>query len=411
MQLKLSDDLTSKLIKEYGSPLYVFDKTGFERDYKSLLEAFRKYYSKYNIAYSYKTNYTPKVCELVEDLGGYAEVVSGMEYTLAKRLGYENKKIMYNGPVKGEEMYEHIALGGTVNIDNLEEFSSIVDYALSHVNQTVRVAFRVNIDICQGFVSRFGVDTENGDFDAILNKAKEISNIEIVGIHCHIGRSRSLQAWKNRIEQIFSLIDKYFEIPPKFIDLGSGMNSIMESSLMEQFGGDIPSFQEYADVVGKAFQGKYGQLEEELQPELFTEPGTTLISGHLSFLTTVQCIKNIKGRTFAIFDGSDGNMGDICRLKQLPISVHAFGKNRRDVTDTDFTGYTCIEHDVMYKGYSGLLGTGDVVEFRNVGSYSNVFKPPFIYPNCAMVSIDENEKIELIKSAETFDYIFETYKF
>ena len=142
MQTKLSDEMAAKLIKEYGSPLYVFDKAGFENDYKNLLAAFRKYYPKYKIAYSYKTNYTPKVCELVKALGGYAEVVSGMEYTLAKHLGYENEKIMYNGPVKGKEMYEHIALGGTVNIDNLNEFSRVVDYALSHSDQGKNKAYR-----------------------------------------------------------------------------------------------------------------------------------------------------------------------------------------------------------------------------------------------------------------------------
>lgn len=399
------------LIKKYGSPLYVFDKTGFEENYKSLLNAFRNIYPKYNIAYSYKTNYTPKICELVKNLGGYAEVVSGMEYALAKRIGYENENIIYNGPIKGSQMYEHIKAGGTLNVDNIDEFENIERYAVEHKNEQIKLAFRVNLDIGQGFISRFGIDISNGDLDSTIEKAKKIENIRIVGLHCHIGRSRSLNAWKQRVDQILPIVDKYFSKPPKFIDLGSGMNSVMEPSLAEQFGGNIPSFTDYAAIVATAFKEKYGMLPTEQMPELITEPGTTLVSGFLSFLTTVKCIKHIKGKTFATFDGSNGNMGDICGLKQLPISVHAGGIKRNEVTDTDFTGYTCIEHDVMYKGYTGPLGVDDIVEFRNVGSYSNVFKPPFIYPNCAMVSVDSDGNTELIKETEDFDYIFEKYIF
>ena len=68
------------LEKEYGSPLYIFHAGEFKKNYMDLLETFRKIYPKYNIAYSYKTNYTPKICKLVKELGGLAEVVSEMEY-------------------------------------------------------------------------------------------------------------------------------------------------------------------------------------------------------------------------------------------------------------------------------------------------------------------------------------------
>ena len=93
---ELNKKQVQELIKQYGSPLYVFHKDEFVRNYKQLLNAFTRIYPKYNIGYSFKTNYTPKIINIVKDLGGLAEVVSNMEYELAKHIGYTNKEIIYN---------------------------------------------------------------------------------------------------------------------------------------------------------------------------------------------------------------------------------------------------------------------------------------------------------------------------
>ncbi len=399
-----------EMIKKYGSPLYVFDEEAFVNNYQQLLNAFRSIYPKYNIAYSYKTNYTPYICKTVKALGGYAEVVSGMEYQVAKKVGYDSKHIIFNGPVKGPELFTQLAEGGVVNVDNLEELHAVIAFAKAHPAQQYELAFRVNIDIEQGFISRFGVDADNGDLAYAFSAVAEVENLSMVGLHCHIGRSRGLSAWKNRVDIMLGLVDRYFAEPPRFIDLGSGMYSVMEPELAEQFGGNIPTYADYAAIVATAFAKKYGHLSDDQKPELISEPGTTVISGYLSFLTGVLSIKTVKGKTIATFDGSIGNMGDICKLKRLPISVFSESE-QKNVENADFVGYTCLEHDVMYKDYCGPLAVGDVVEFRNVGSYSNVFKPPFIAPNCAMVARRPGGELCLIKRRETMEDIFATYSF
>ena len=181
--------------------------------------------------------------------------------------------------------------------------------------------------------------------------------------------------------------------------------------LAAQFGGNIPKFSEYAEVIGRAMAEKYGHLPEAEQPVLFTEPGTTLISGCMSFLATVETIKTVKGKTYVTFNCSGGNMGDICHLKNLPILVYHNGAETRQVNDATFVGYTCLEHDHIYEGFEGEIAAGDTVQFRNVGSYSNVFKPPFILPNCAMVELGIDGHAELIKRKETIEDLFQTYVF
>lgn len=415
MNCKLSKEQVLSYVKEYGSPLYVFHAEEFKTNYVELLNTMHNVYPKYNIAYSYKTNYTPKIISLVKELGGLAEVVSEMEYTLAKKIGYSNEKIIYNGPVKGNRLFEHIQEGGIANIDSIDELMTVVDFAQKNLNRSYKIAFRVNIDINQGFISRFGIDAyEEENKHAEIEKAfalvKEQKNIEVVGLHCHVGQSRSIDAWKNRVRIMFKLVDRYFEKTPEFIDFGSGMNSVMEPELANQFGGHIPSFDEYARVVAEAMQEKYGNLPWNEQPNLYTEPGTTLISGCMSFLGTVKTIKNVKGKNYVTFDCCGGNMGDICHLKQLPISIYHMGEVIKKLENATFVGYTCLEHDHIYEGFDGGLAVGDVVQFRNVGSYSNVFKPPFILPNCAMIQIDDSG-VSLIKRTETIDDLFQTYMF
>ena len=62
MNCKLTDRLVDRITGEFGSPVYVFHEEAFAANYRALLEAFRAIYPKYNIAYSYKTNYTPCIC-------------------------------------------------------------------------------------------------------------------------------------------------------------------------------------------------------------------------------------------------------------------------------------------------------------------------------------------------------------
>ena len=64
-----------ELDKKFGSSIYLFKEEDFVNNYKEFKSCFDKYYSKYVLAYSYKTNYTPAICKIVKELGGYAEVV------------------------------------------------------------------------------------------------------------------------------------------------------------------------------------------------------------------------------------------------------------------------------------------------------------------------------------------------
>jgi len=302
-----------------------------------------------------------------------------MEYTLAKKLGYSDDRIIFNGPSK-EEFPDCI-----LNVDNLDELA---------VAPNKKLGIRVNIDVGQGFISRFGITD--------LDEAFRIAGDRIVGIHCHISQARSLEAWEKRTRIMLDIADRYFpEGKLEYIDLGSGMYGDMADALKNQFS-NVPTYEEYAAVtaglVAEHFRGRHC-------PILFTEPGTTLINRYIDFVSKVVSIKEIRGKTFVELNCSKHNLGEICELKKLPITVLPQGGQQRRIVDGELVGYTCLEHDVVYRGFTGDLAVGDIIVFGNVGGYSLVSKPPFIRPNCRMVT----DSGMVIKQKETFEEVFQTY--
>ena len=403
-------DQLKSLESQFGSPMYLFREEDFVNNYKEFVACFNKHYSKYQLSYSYKTNYTPYICKLVKSLGGYAEVVSDMECGVALAVGYEPEHIVYNGPFKGELGEKCLLEGGLVNVDNLEELKGVCKLANEHQDKKIEIGIRVNINIGQSFISRFGIDMDSDDLKKAFDMVSEVGNLEVVGLHCHVGQSRTVEAWSNRAKIMLGLADKYFpNKAPKYIDIGSGMFARMEESLAKQFGDNIPTFEDYAAAVAVPFAEHYKHLSQEDKPMLLTEPGTTVINSYIDFIGKVRSIKHIKGRDFVVLNCSKDNLGDICKMKKMPLQIVHVNEEQEILKDAEFTGYTCLEHDVMYPDYNGSLGVGDYVIFGNVGGYSNVSKPPFIFWNSPMIAKKADGSLSVMKKGETFEDIFATY--
>lgn len=398
-----------ELLVKYGSPLYVFHDAEFIENYEHLCRAMRAYYPNYNPGYSYKTNYTPHICKLVKRLGGYAEVVSDMEMWVALQCGYEHSKIIYNGPCKGPMLEDHLLKGGILNIDNEDEAKRVVVLAQQHQDKTFKVNIRITARIDIGFVSRFGIEDGSPQMERVVAMLKKQSNVKLVGLHMHVSRARYLSAWQERIDQILEAADRYIDGVPEFIDLGSGMFADMEGYLKDQFTIDVPSYEEYAEAVAGTMAKHYA--DSDVKPLLVTEPGTTVVSRYMSLITTITGLKEIAGRNIAVCDCDIHEAGETAMMMKVPYTHYEVGEGELSKIPIDITGFTCLEQDTLFKDFPEALKVGDVVEFRNVGGYSVVYKPPFIQPCCAMVAIKEDGSIKEIKRKETFEDIFQTFIF
>lgn len=56
--LNLTSEMMSELCDVYGNAFYLLDSKKFSNNFVELSNEFKKIYPNFNIAYSYKTNYT-----------------------------------------------------------------------------------------------------------------------------------------------------------------------------------------------------------------------------------------------------------------------------------------------------------------------------------------------------------------
>ena len=396
-----------QLSEKVGDAFYMLDSKQFRENFIELKSEFSKIYSNFNIAYSYKTNYTPKLCQIVNELGGFAEVVSDMEMEIALRIGVEPEQIIWNGPYKNAKKVEQLlVMGGTVNIDSAYEIDLVADIADRHPNHKLNIGIRCNFDVGDGIVSRFGFDIESDDFKKALTLFGAHKNLYLIGLQCHFA-TRRLETWRPRAEGMLALIDK-LGIAPEHIDLGGGLFGKMADSLKMQFDSEIPTYKQYAEAVAPTFAEHFRNSKKK--PLLLIEPGSALVGDCMKFASRVVNIKEVRGKAIATLLGSIYNINPTLNKKNPPIEVYAMGEKQREYKDLDFGGFTCIESDYLYRHYDGKLAKGDMVVFGNAGSYSIVLKPPFILPNFPIIDITDG-KLEMIKRGEVFDDLFHTFTF
>lgn len=406
---RMTRETVEALAAVYGDSFYILDTDVFGENCHQLLDAFRKYYGKTNIAYSYKTNYIPELGMIVDRIGGYAEVVSAMELEIAKRIGVQPERIIWNGPVKSKEETEPFLLsGGTVNIDNIRELQIVSDFAGKHKDRQIHVGVRCNYDIGDGVVSRFGIDTESNEIDEAFRKIASVDNLVLTNLQAHFAK-RHYRYWSAKAKGMLAVYEKAtaeYGLHPQWLDLGGGLSGHMPDSLREQLGLDRFSFDDYASRSARLFDEYFGDKADK--PWLFIEPGTAVAADCMRYVCRVENIRQIRGKTIITTNGSQKNisMSGI----NPPMEVIPCGGKAAVCKDADVAGYTCIESDYLYKEFTGEISVGDFLVFGSCGSYSVVMKPPFILPNVPVIYINSEEPV-LIKRAETFDDVFQTYIF
>lgn len=394
-----------QLRKEYGDAFYLLDSEQYKNNFLELRETFRKIYPNFNIAYSYKTNYTPKFCKIVNELGGYAEVVSEMELEIALRVGVKPNRIIWNGPIKNpKKLEDFLVAGGTDNIDSVEELEVVKDIAAKHPDKTLNLGIRCNYEVNDGVISRFGFDVDGDGFKKVLAFVTSTPNVHFINFQCHFAK-RQIEYWPARAKGMVELIDRLGIIPER-IDIGGGLFGKMADSLKAQFTTEIPDYQAYAEAAARVFAEYFA--DKGVKPELLIEPGSAVVGDCMKFVGTVKTIKNVRGKWFATILGSQKNIS--MTGINPPMEVIAMGGEQKEYENLDMVGFTCIEGDVLYHNYNGKLAHEDAIVISNCGSYSLVMKPPFILPNFPVLDIC-GENTEIIKRGEVFDDLFQTFNF
>ena len=398
-----------KLSKTYGQSFFILDSEKFRKNYIKFSKAFKSHYPKICIGYSYKTNYTPHLCQIVNQEGGYAEIASEMEYEAAKKIGVPIKKIIYNGPNKSKKSFiEAARKGSIINLDNANEISFLKTAARINLKNKIKIVLRINFDIGKK-ISRFGFDPEGKEFNIILSQIRDLPNVSLVGLHCHFP-FRDLKSFNLRAQKLSSLIKVIFPKKlPEIINIGGGYYSeniptkLVKSKL---------KYSDYAKVIGKVLSKKFSK--EKKWPTLFLEPGTALVSDCQIFCTRVNSVKKVRGIGFATVAGSVIDISPNTRSSKLPVQavLNPNVKRNKFHSTYNIVGYTCIESDYLTHNFNAPLLEGDFVVYSNVGSYSVVMRPPFILPsNPILLYQGKKRPLKLIKKTQSNKDVFRLFKY
>ena len=377
---QISYNLLKKLDGKFGTPFYLMDVEKYRNNINGFLTAFKKRYEKVVAGYSFKTNYVPALCKIALDEGLMAEVVSEMEYELARKIGFE--KIIFNGPIKRSVIFEKaLEHGAIINLDSEYEVEMICEYAKKHPDTYLQVGMRININLinengnsviqCGLRFGRFGFPSDIiGRNIYRLRKA----GIMIVSLHGHTSTSdRAVLNYKVITQHMLHVCELYELNELEWFDIGGGYFGAAPEG-MDLTG--RPTYEDYANCVLDEILAS--EWFNRVQPTIVIEPGSSVVSNVFSYYTKVYQNKKVGKVNFVMVDGTVFDVKPTMHANNLPHKVYRVSENQEQYV-CDVVGSTCMEKDVLLKDVSlPKMEAGDFIQFKGVGAYTICLTPTFI---------------------------------
>jgi diaminopimelate decarboxylase len=395
------------LIRDYGSPLFVYSEKVIRETYEKLIHAFSARYPRVQAAWSYKTNYLQAVCRSFHKLGSWAEVVSSMEYDMARGLGMEGEQIIFNGPYKPYNALRKAVLDGAmINIDGLDEMRDL-ELISEEIGSTVNAGIRLNMSLGTYMAwDRFGFNLDTTEAYEAVKMAASKGKVKIKGIHAHIGtfilEPDYYRAAVYKVAEFALSLKKELGIKVEYIDIGGGFashNDLKGAYLPTSE--TAPHFEQYAEAICSPLLSAFPP--DEL-PLLILETGRALIDEAGYIVSTVVATKRLgSGQRALILDAG------------VNLLFTAFWYNHEVVPavnrgfpmdDHIIYGPLCMQIDVIRESIKlPYLEKGDKVLIRPVGAYNNTQWMQFIHLRPNVVMISEKKDVSVIRKAETLDYL------
>jgi diaminopimelate decarboxylase len=399
-QLCVEDINVNELVKEFGTPLYIYSKNHFIKQYQEFENAFKNINHK--IFYAMKANFNLSVINTFVKLGAGVDANSEGELYRALKTGVEPSKVILTsvGKTKNE-----IKLGLEKNVLMIkaesEEEIELINKIAGEMNKVMRVAIRVNPDvdakthpyISTGLSSnKFGVDTKTAL--SIYKRRKDFSNIEFTGIDMHIGSQ--IVSIDPFVEAIQKLSELYFEIEKdglklQHFDVGGGIGVSYNSE--QSF-----TINEFAERTIPLFKN--------LECEIIFEPGRYLTANGGILVTEVLYNKKNGDKNFVIVDAA---MNDLLRpsIYQAYHHIQPITKfeNRNDIV-ADVVGPVCESGDYFARDREITQSkSGELLSVMSAGAYGMVMSSNYNARRRPPEILVDGNKYDEIRSRETFDHL------
>jgi diaminopimelate decarboxylase len=286
-----------ELAAEHGTPLFVYDEAHLRARCREAVAAFGV-----GVNYATKAFLCRAMARLAVEEGMHLDVSTGGEYAVARAAGVPASKLVLHGNNKStEELRLALAEGvGRIVVDSTDELDRIdalvaegvpADTPELYVRITPGVEAHTHEFVRTGQDdSKFGFSMASGAADAAIERIGEHAELELVGIHCHIG-SQVFEArfFELAVEVIAPFFHRY-DLPELSVGGGLGVAYVE--------GEEAPSITEWGAAIRRACD------EAGIRAWVTAEPGRAIVAGAAVTLYEVGTIKDLPGiRTYVSVDG------------------------------------------------------------------------------------------------------------
>jgi diaminopimelate decarboxylase len=362
-ELYAEDVPVRELVAKFGTPLYIYSAATLEKHFNAYNEAFDG--KPHIICFALKANSNSAVISLFAKHGSGADVVSGGELFRALKAGVPPKKIVYAGVGKTEDEIRY-ALKNKILMFNVESESELreIDRIAGELKVKAPIALRINPDIdpqTHPYIStglkehKFGIPIE----DAIeyYEFAESLKNIEVIGIHKHIGSQLTkISPFVDSLKRLLLLIDELAKsgIKIDYLDIGGGLG-------ITYLNEDPPQPKDLAK--------KILPLLENRDVTIVMEPGRSLVGNAGILVTKTLYLKEGGEKNFIIVDAG---MNDLMRpsLYDAYHHIQPVVKSKRGTLIADIVGPICESGDFLAKDREvQKVRQGEYLAVMSAGAY------------------------------------------
>ena len=381
---------------KFGNPLYVYDLSIIENQFKELKNGFRNI-KNFKINFAAKSLSNISILKFMKRLGTGLDTVSIEEVKIGLICGFNNEDITFtpNG-VSFNEIEEAYNLKVKINLDSLE---SIKDFSKKFGSYPISI--RVNPNILSGGNKNVSVGHDESKFGIPQDYLDEIAemenkkNIIIEGIHIHTGSDIvELDNFQEAFKKIFLVAKKFKNV--KILNFGGGLK-------IPYFKGDSKTnILSLSNSIKKLINDNSFVIENNLK--IILEPGKFLVGESGYFLTKVNYVKKTPNKVFIQLNSGFNHFIRPVFYDSYHEIINITNPNDKEY-EYDVVGYICEQDNFALKRKISNVRKGDILCFKNAGAYCSSMSSNYnsrIKP--AEVCIWENKLIK-IKEREDLNNI------
>ncbi|MCQ2536907.1 MAG: diaminopimelate decarboxylase [Lachnospiraceae bacterium] len=392
-----------ELLKEYGSPLYVYNESVLRDRMTKMTKVVTKY--PFTANFSVKANTNPSILKMALECGMNADAMSPGEILTLEKAGFPREKIFFvPNNVSAEELQFAIDRNIITSLDSLSQLE-----LFGKLNKGGRCAVRLNPGVGAGHhekVVTAGKNTKfgiaEGDIDQIFEVASKY-DLHIVGINQHVGSLyMTAEPFLKATKALLGFAEKFTEL--EFIDFGGGFG-IPYHKLADEQAFDVEACREQLEAIIDEYAKGHDKT-----PLFKSEPGRFVCAEGGVLLGQVYSKKHNAEKAYV---GTDIGMNVLVRPSMYDswhdIEVYRNGDVVSPLTSeketVSVTGNICESGDLICKERElPVIEEGDVICVLDAGAYGYSMCSNYnsrLRPAEVMVMADGSTK--LIRRRDTYE--------